>query len=60
MELAYRLIPISGPNLLPLPQVMDMHASKTLCTGLYKSWVQRLFYAHEPPGDFNAVYRREF
>ncbi len=22
---------------LPLPHVMDMHASKTLCTGLYKS-----------------------
>jgi hypothetical protein len=45
MELAYRLIPISqgpkisgipGPNPLPLPRVMDMHASKTLCTGLYK------------------------
>jgi hypothetical protein len=26
-----------GPNPLPLAQVMDMHASKTLCTGLYKS-----------------------
>ncbi len=25
------------PNPLPLPLVMDMHASKTLCTGLYKS-----------------------
>jgi hypothetical protein len=23
---------IPGPNPLPLPQVMDMHASKTLCT----------------------------
>jgi hypothetical protein len=22
---------------LPIAQVMDMHASKTLCTGLYKS-----------------------
>jgi hypothetical protein len=28
---------IPGPNPLPLAQVMDMHASKTLCTGLYKS-----------------------
>jgi hypothetical protein len=26
-----------GPNPLPLALVMDMHASKTLCTGLYKS-----------------------
>ncbi len=32
-----------------------MHPSKTLCTGLYKSQVHRLFYAHEPPGDFNVV-----
>ncbi len=64
MELAYRLVPIlqgpknsgiPGPNPLPLPQVMYMHPSKTLCTGLYKSQVHRLFYAHEPPGDFNAV-----
>jgi len=46
---------IPGPNPLPLPQVMYMHPSKTLCTGLYKSQVHRLFYAHEPPGDFNAV-----
>jgi hypothetical protein len=47
MELACRLVPISqgpknsgipGPNPLPLPHVMDtgMHASKPLCTGLYK------------------------
>jgi hypothetical protein len=28
---------IPGPNPLPLSQVMNMHASKTLCTGLYKS-----------------------
>jgi hypothetical protein len=28
---------IPGPNPLPLPLVMYMHASKTLCTGLYKS-----------------------
>jgi hypothetical protein len=46
---------VPGPNPLPLPQVMDMHASKTLCTGLHKSQVHRLFYAHEPPGDFNGV-----
>ncbi len=46
---------IPGSNPLPLPQVMDMHTSKTLCTGLYKSQVHRLFYAHEPPGDFNLV-----
>jgi hypothetical protein len=26
-----------GLNPLPLALVMDMHASKTLCTGLYKS-----------------------
>ncbi len=46
MALAYWLDAISqgpknsrfpGPNLLPLALVMDMHASKTLCTGLYKS-----------------------
>jgi hypothetical protein len=46
MELAYRLVPISqglnntripGPNPLALTHVMDMHASKTLCMGLYKS-----------------------
>jgi hypothetical protein len=28
---------IPGPKSLPFPLVMDMHASKTLCTGLYKS-----------------------
>ncbi len=27
----------SGPNPFPLPLIMDMHASKTLRTGLYKS-----------------------
>jgi hypothetical protein len=26
-----------GPNPLPLAQVMDMHTSRTLCKGLYKS-----------------------
>jgi hypothetical protein len=48
---------IPGPNPLPFPQVMYMHPSKTLCTGLYKSQVHRLFYAHEHPGDINAVKR---
>jgi hypothetical protein len=28
---------IPGPNPLPLALVMDMHTSKILCTGLYKS-----------------------
>jgi hypothetical protein len=46
MELTYWLVTISqgpknsripGPNPLPLPLIMDMHTSKTLCTGLYKS-----------------------
>jgi hypothetical protein len=46
MALAYRLDAISqvpknsripGPNPLPLALVMDMHTSKTLCTGLYNS-----------------------
>ncbi len=46
MALAYRLDAISqdpknsqipGPNPLPLPLLMDMHASKTLYMGLYKS-----------------------
>jgi hypothetical protein len=46
MALAYRLNAISqspknsrfpGPNPLPLALIMDMHAFKTLCTGLYKS-----------------------
>jgi hypothetical protein len=50
MALAYRLDAISqgpknsripGSNPLPLAQVMDMHASKTLCTGLYKSKVHK-------------------
>ncbi len=36
-----------GPKPLPLAQVIDMHASKTLCTGLYKSYVHR-FYVQEP------------
>jgi hypothetical protein len=47
MALAYQLDDISqgpknsripGPNPLPLALVMDMHASKTLCIGLYKSY----------------------
>ncbi len=46
MTFAYRLDAISqgpknsripGPNPLPLALVMDMHASETLCTGLYES-----------------------
>ncbi len=46
MALAYQLNAISqgpnnsripGPNHLPLALVVDMYASKTLCTGLYKS-----------------------
>ncbi len=46
MALAYRLDPISQgpknlrfpwPNPLALAQVMDMHASKKLCKGLYES-----------------------
>jgi hypothetical protein len=46
MALAYRLVAISqgpknsripGPNPLSLPLIMDMHASKILCAGLYKS-----------------------
>ncbi len=58
MALAYRLDAISqgqknsripGPNPLPLALVMDMHASKTLCTGLFKSLVHRWFYEHENP-----------
>ena len=56
MALAYRLDAISqgpknsgipGPNTFQLPDVMYIHASKTLCTGVYKSQVHRLFYAHE-------------
>ncbi len=31
----------TGPNPLPLPLVMDMHASNTLCTGLHKSQVHK-------------------
>jgi hypothetical protein len=57
MALAYRLDAISkgpensrilGPNSLPLALIMDMHTSKTLCTGLYKSKMRRWFYAQEP------------
>jgi hypothetical protein len=29
--------PFPGPSPLPLDLVLDMHAYKTLCTGLYKS-----------------------
>jgi len=49
---------ISGPNPLQLPQVMYIHASKTLC-GVYKSQVHRLFYAHEGAlGPHTAVKKR--
>ncbi len=30
-----------GPNPLPLALVMDLPASKALCTGPYKSWVHK-------------------
>jgi hypothetical protein len=30
-----------GPNPLPLALVMDMHASKTLCTERFKSYVHK-------------------
>jgi hypothetical protein len=37
------------------PKVRDMHASKTLCKGLYKSEVHRWFYAKEAhKGAFRA------
>jgi hypothetical protein len=39
---------------------MYMQPSKSLCTGLYKSQVHRLFYAHEPPGDFTGNLTRDF
>ena len=42
-----------GPNPLPLPQLMDMHASKTLCTGLYKSLLHRWF--NEPEKSPNWI-----
>jgi len=32
-----KILRIPGPNPLLLPLVMDMHTSKSLCTGLYKS-----------------------
>jgi hypothetical protein len=50
MALAYWLDAISqgpkisrlpGPNPLSLALVIDMHASKTLCTGLYKSFMHK-------------------
>ena len=49
-ELAYPLVPISqgpknsgipGPNTFQLPHIMYIHASKTLCTGVYKSQVPK-------------------
>ena len=50
MALAYRLVAISqgpknsgipGPNTFQLPHIMYIHASKTLCTGVYKSQVHK-------------------
>jgi hypothetical protein len=32
---------LPGPNPLSLALVIDMHASKTLCTGLYKSLMHK-------------------
>jgi hypothetical protein len=43
---------LPGPNTLPLAQVIDLHASKTLLTGPYKSWVHRKFYIQELPREF--------
>jgi hypothetical protein len=37
------------PPTCPSNGYADMHASKTLCTGLYKSLVHRWFYEHENP-----------
>ncbi len=54
MALAYRLDAISqgpknsgipGPNPLQLPHVMYIHASKTLCTGVYKSQVHKQLFS---------------
>jgi hypothetical protein len=65
MALAYRLNAVSqgpknsripGPNPLRLALLMDMHASKTLCTGLYKSQVHRWFYAQEPTREVQGPY----
>ncbi len=39
----------SGPNPLPLAQVMDLPTSKALHTGPYQSEVHRQFYVHELP-----------
>ncbi len=36
--------PFPGPNTLPLALVMDHHASKTLCTGPYKSQVHKQLF----------------
>jgi hypothetical protein len=50
---AQKTLNFQGPP--PLAQVMDMHTSKTLCTGLYKSEVHRWFYAQEAhKGSFRA------
>jgi hypothetical protein len=52
---ADRRVPFGSRKTLPVAQVMDMHASKTLCTELYKSKVHRWFYAQEAhKGGFRA------
>ncbi len=45
-----------GPNNLPLAQIMAMHASKTLSTGLYKSEVLRWFYLQKPTWEVSGPY----
>ncbi len=41
-------------NPLPVTQVMDMHASKTLCTGLYNHRCISGFMQKSPEGGFRA------
>ncbi len=51
---------IPGPNLLPLPLLMDMHASKTLSTGLYKLYINSYTWLHQrisPPTFQERTYR---
>ncbi len=47
---------IPGPIPLPLAQVMDMHASKTLCTGLYKHGCTGGFMHKSPQERFQGPY----
>jgi hypothetical protein len=41
-------VPFHRARPLPLALVMDMHASKPVCIGLYKSEVHWWFYVQEP------------